>query len=416
MRNIFDQYEQAENRLTHALAATLDADRSLLRPFLKWSGAGPLPAVSNLDVTEQQVPGEYSSGEERTDSGLPDACIFSDTDEWAFIVESKIQSPINEDQLRRHRKTAIRYGFEKVFIFLIAIDSPTLSQARECDSHATWREIYSWFKHRSKAGSDWPTRLTNYMEVLETSLVASDALDRGTLTMFDGIHFEKQNRYNYREARRLIRLLGDELQCRPELHAIGIDPKGKRRTAITGSDSDSVWDILPLKAARNVTDFRHYPHFDIGIDAKSVSAHITFPNGISGMKARLNSFEIAGIEHLFMKIEKSIRPTLKACPGAKPYFYLHQRHFKSQRSKGITDGRMDVDLRTLLPGGSGGAKQQPGWIDAFFSLLTNKRSNIQFGVYVSLPHECSEVRSPRSVKHISNALIAISPLLELFDH
>ena len=36
MRNIFDQYEQPENRLTHALVTTLDQDRALLGPLLRW--------------------------------------------------------------------------------------------------------------------------------------------------------------------------------------------------------------------------------------------------------------------------------------------------------------------------------------------------------------------------------------------
>jgi signal transduction histidine kinase/ligand-binding sensor domain-containing protein len=36
MRNIFDQYHQPENRLTHALLSSLDLDRRLLRDCLRW--------------------------------------------------------------------------------------------------------------------------------------------------------------------------------------------------------------------------------------------------------------------------------------------------------------------------------------------------------------------------------------------
>jgi len=44
MRNLFDQYEQPENRLTHALATVLAKEPALIVPFLGW-----------LDVTE--IPG-----------------------------------------------------------------------------------------------------------------------------------------------------------------------------------------------------------------------------------------------------------------------------------------------------------------------------------------------------------------------
>jgi len=35
---------------------------------------------------------------------------------------------------------------------------------------------------------------------------------------------------------------------------------------------------------------------------------------------------------------------------AVPFLYLEQRHFKSQRSKGTHDGRLQLDLRTVIAG------------------------------------------------------------------
>src|SRR2546422_9864387 len=115
MRNLFDQYEQPENRLTHALACTLDADRALLRPFLQWAGARDTPPVSQLRITEQQVPGELVSGDEDEGRGLPDACVF-DNEGWALLVEAKVQAGISQDQLRRHSATAQRRGFATPFL------------------------------------------------------------------------------------------------------------------------------------------------------------------------------------------------------------------------------------------------------------------------------------------------------------
>ena len=38
LRNVFDQFSQPENRLTHALVCTLSNERALIRPFLRWLG------------------------------------------------------------------------------------------------------------------------------------------------------------------------------------------------------------------------------------------------------------------------------------------------------------------------------------------------------------------------------------------
>lgn len=58
MRNIFDQYIQPENRLTHTLVSTLANERRLIRPFLRWLSAENVPPLRELQVVEQQVPGE----------------------------------------------------------------------------------------------------------------------------------------------------------------------------------------------------------------------------------------------------------------------------------------------------------------------------------------------------------------------
>lgn len=36
MRNLFDQFSQNENKLTHALVSALHEDRVLLKAFVRW--------------------------------------------------------------------------------------------------------------------------------------------------------------------------------------------------------------------------------------------------------------------------------------------------------------------------------------------------------------------------------------------
>lgn len=55
MRNLFDQYNQPENRLSHALAVCLDEDRRFLREFLAWVGVKPPVRVADLTVIEQSL-------------------------------------------------------------------------------------------------------------------------------------------------------------------------------------------------------------------------------------------------------------------------------------------------------------------------------------------------------------------------
>ena len=67
MRNLFDQYNQPENRLSHALAVCLHEDRTLLRGFLRWTGVKPPVRATQLLITEQSLPGDAPESEEQAE-------------------------------------------------------------------------------------------------------------------------------------------------------------------------------------------------------------------------------------------------------------------------------------------------------------------------------------------------------------
>ena len=248
MRNIFDQYEQPENRLTHALISTLSNDRRLIRPFLKRLKIGSIPPVQRLRLVEQQIPGVSVSGEEIDAKGLPDACIFDDKG-WALLLESKVQASISRGQLERHLKSAGRNGYENAHVVAIAV-AAGCNGLPERTAVVEWREVYKWFRRLATA-STWAGTFAEYMEVFESRMIAKEGyLKQGTLTMFDGLRFDEDNPYTHREAKRLIRLLRDELQRRKDLQELGVDPTGEGRSALTGRGFDPVWDFLPLKQAR----------------------------------------------------------------------------------------------------------------------------------------------------------------------
>lgn len=413
MRNIFDQYEQPENRLTHALISTLNNDRRLIRPFLKRLKIGTAPPVRNLHLVEQQVPGVNVSGEELDAKGLPDACVFDDNG-WALLLESKVQASVSRNQLERHLKTAARNGYDSAHIVAIVVDSPH-NGLPDGAKVIEWRELYTWFRKLAEV-SRWARVFVDYMQVFESRMIAKEGyLKQGTLTMFDGLRFNEDNPYTHREAKRLIRLLRTELQQRKDLQELGVDPTGEGRSALTGRGFDAVWDFLPLKAARGSAQHTAFPHLTLALNAESAIAAVTVPNGVKGgVRTKLKEGGVEGFRSLVAELDRTLRRTrrVKKSKGAKPFMYVHQRHFLSQRSRGTTDGRLEVDLRTLAGCPKAGVHRQPEWIDAVYSLLTHKQSNIQFGVEVRFKYDCPIVGSREVVDLYADTWIVLKPLVD----
>ena len=73
MRNIFDQYSQPENRLTHALISSLNEDKKLLSSFIKKFCNNYFSDVGSLKIDQQTLPGLKSlQNLEGGKKGLPD--------------------------------------------------------------------------------------------------------------------------------------------------------------------------------------------------------------------------------------------------------------------------------------------------------------------------------------------------------
>lgn len=409
MRNIYDQYEQPENRLTHALACTLSNRRGLIRPFLKWLRIRDVPPLRELRLVEQQLPEVTDWGDGARAESLPDACITT-ADGWAVLFEAKVQAGVNIGQLERHIATLRRYGYKPLHVVLITVDPPRGLPAGV--RKVAWQAVYKWFRDRAD-GSVWVKAFIEYMQVFESKMLAQDYGIRGTLTMFDGLRFDEDNPYNYREAKRLLRLMGDELQGLKKLARLGVDPKGERRPAITGRDSDFIWDFLPLKAARRARLFTKYPHLTIGLGEWNATAAVTIPNGVrGGFRSKLKACGLDGFRTLLLHVHDRLRPVMKRCPGASSSFYLLQRHYTNQSSPSVRDALMYADLRSLLRRGGAGVKYQPEWVDAAHALLCHKRSNMQFGIEMYFPYDAAPVRSRRIIGLFADSWVAMKPVLD----
>jgi hypothetical protein len=251
------------------------------------------------------------------------------------------------------------------------------------------------------------------MEALESQMIAKEYLKQGTLTMFDGLCFDEDNPYTHLEGKRLIRLLRDEFQKRKDLHHLGVDPTAEGRSAITGRGFDLVWDHLAFQQAKNAVQHTAFPHLSFAMTTETATAEVTVPNGAKGgFRSKLEKVGLEGFRSLIATLEVALRPVIDRSKGAKPFIYASQRHFPSQRSACIEDGRLNVDLRTLVGCPEVGIKCQPEWIDAVYNVLTHKRSNIEFAVVVHFRYDCPIVRSRELVDLFASTWISLKPLLD----
>lgn len=416
MRNIFDQYTQPENRLTHALASSLAADPSLLRKFIRWVTGKRIPNGRGLEVLEQRLPGEEEAVDEAEAErrGLPDAWIH-DRDSWVLVIESKIESPLNRDQLERHRRVAERRGFTDIHLLALVTELPRRF-APDDVKVITWTQLYSWLLQEGR--SEWAHRLTTYMEVLERKLVAEEEyLKEGTLTVFAGIPFGKDYPYNYREARRLLRLAMDQLQKRRDLKSsLGMDPEGAGRPAITGREGTAVWDFLPLVKAKSAKNFTEFPHLTLSIQQEGLLTIVTVPHRIRReFRRNLLSGGLEEFLELFENIHNNLKHSLRSVEGAAPWMEIVQRHYPSQKAEPIVDARLQFDLRTGFAGPKRwrkSVKRQAQWLDAVYNALSKKRSNLQLAVGAIFPYErCPAVRTPEILNHVARVWLACKPLI-----
>ena len=251
MRNLFDQYKHPENQLTHALFSALDADRALLRRFLRWVLKRAAPG-GRLTVIEQSIPGDLiaTRGEERSEldarRGLPDACVH--TAHWALVVESKLTATLSAEQLQRHIRTVSNRGIRSIDLLVLTVEPYSRRLPHRC-ANLTWEQIYDWLgRHRDYV---WARRVAQYMEIAEARDIEEQYMTKGTITRFAGIPFTRENPYNYLEAKRTLELLRRELLKRRDLRlTLDADENSKGRGAITGRDASGSMGFHWAKACK----------------------------------------------------------------------------------------------------------------------------------------------------------------------
>lgn len=406
VRNVFDQYDTPENRLSHALATCLHEDAAFLDSFITWSGVSTRPKRSRIDVVSQRIP--MTIADPRTERrGLPDIWLY-DEDGWCLLIESKIEAELTVDQLARHVRTAERAGFTTPSLLTLTVNSPCIP-LRPGWFCRRWSELYALASRHL----GWPRRLAEYMEIAETRLPEEKYMKTGTLTAFDGIRFDAEHPYSYLQGKRLLGLLMSELRARTDLLALGMNASGEGRPAITDSGT-YVWDFIPLHGAGGEDAFTKHPHLTVGLHADHVNAMITLPNGVRrDIRKHLVELGEGGFRGVVAECGARLTAALRDAAGAKPQLYLSQRHYPSQRSQPILDGKIEFDLRTLVADPTSGVKVQAEWTSAAFNLLANRDSNMQLGIGAIFPSVSPAMRSKRAVDYVAATWLACEPWLRV---
>jgi hypothetical protein len=413
LRNIFDQYSQPENRVTHALMTALNEDRNLLGHFLRELVKVKPPAnPRKLLVLEQQYPGEEEPGEDELERrGIPDGWI-SDDEGWCVLIESKVIARLTADQIRRHRHTAERRGFKQITVVAI-IPRPTALPPQTV--LIEWRTIYAWLSRHS-ARSTWAARGADYLEVAEAKLIDSEHFVEGTLTQFSGFPFGLDHPFTYLEGKRVLGLAMNELRGRRDLNAqLGMNPKASGRGAITGSQGDAVWDFLSLTRGAKAEDFTKHTHLTLGVLSHAVEAMVTVPDAVKGIiRPKLIELGEEGFKALAHEIVTILKPLLRRHKGATPWFRGVQRRYPKRRATPYYDATIDFDLRTATPSGDP-PKAQPRWLSAAYGSFVNKKGTnyqIQMGVIFRY-NRCPELRQTDAINLIAEAWLACKPLVDL---
>lgn len=415
MRNVFDQYSQPENRVTHALTTALHEDPALLRAFLKDIVGVRPQSKGDLRIYEQTYPGSLEAEPAEGDperKGIPDAWITCG-DDWCVLIENKVLIRATRDQLLRHLATARRLGFTNIKAVVLTVGDP-IGELPEDVKVVRWAAVYGWLLRQANA-HPWARRAAEFLEVIEAKLAQQEQLMVGTLTTFTGVPFGDDVPFTYAEAKRVLGLMSEELRKRSDLRReLHVNPAASGRPKITGEGGEAVWDFLALKSSDG-EDFNRFPHLTFALLRLSVEALLTVPHSVrSTSRRRIVDLGLNGFADLIREVLDHMRPIFTKCEDMEPRIRVMQRHWVTRSSAPVLDGYLIFDPRTAFDGFDKRIKAQPEWLDAAFGCLANKNSNLQLQVGAYFPYaRCEVTRSREILDRIAEVWIACGPLIDV---
>lgn len=240
-------------------------------------------------------------------------------------------------------------------------------------------------------------------------------MKEGNLTKFCGIPFTADNPYNYFEAKRILGLAMSDLRKDKRLiRGLGLDASAPGRGAITDRGTSFVFDKLRFK--QTGSDFGTEPYLILALVQEDIRAQILIPNRLFVKKRKLLLSSYDNFAALIREVTNEMESRLGDVDGYKPIFTLIQRHYPSQRSIPIVDGKIEFDMRAEFEdlAAKTKVKYQPFWLPAVYSIFSNKKSNIYVGIGAKFSYHYSpRVKSAAILDNVTDAWIATKPIVEL---
>ncbi|GAB5500115.1 MAG: hypothetical protein PsegKO_24260 [Pseudohongiellaceae bacterium] len=234
--------------------------------------------------------------------------------------------------------------------------------------------------------------------------------------MFTGIPFSKDKPYNYREAKLILKQAMAELRSQKLLaKELGADIFFEGRSAITGKQSHTVWDYIPLQSAKEAGAFTSFPHLTLFLNRDHVGIIVSIPNGLKrSLRRKLIDLGEQEFVDLMEIVKDRLVKALSKSSSGIPVASVQQRHYRSQRSIPVVDARLEYDLRTAFPReGKSPIKCQPDWLHTTFQTLANKQSNLHLSVGAFIPYaDGSGLKSAGVIRLTTDVWLACKPLIQ----
>jgi hypothetical protein len=346
--NAYDQYEHLENRLTHALAVTLERCPGLKKFLFKEAGCiGRIGLTKKCRVVLQLAAGQIKEKQNEEECGIPDLTISDDKGN-AIIVESKVGSGLRWQQLASHENRARRNELRVAFgLAITGRDTDSLllqkwlSERRlKCPwKHITWRQIY---RLACKFDSNpWIRELRDYMQLVAEQLDQNHMEVGVKIVDFRGVPFMGFQDYEVGQAKRVLKALMDELrEDRQFLHDLGFTKNQMPQTHKAIKNSLKGVRILNLSGFINLYAFCEQRDFVFWPDELPLG-----PNSLLTIESNV-------VVSLRKRLREALDYHAGLYPGLKAWLPLHRQHanafFKQLRAQPIYLSVEHLDSRMLL--------------------------------------------------------------------
>lgn len=418
--NLFESYEQPENKLTFALLQTLSIDDHLARAFVRWAIPGFASPRGLVSVYSQRKPAPgrgFRAIDPELDPTIPDGWLAAENLLVALEVK-KDPGALQTVQLKGHlRALARREGTYRALLVLTPDPTkpPELSSLEEETEVGEvrvrwrgWREVHAWacaeigqtIAKRPRMGLPGIFLLRRFREYMEMSEISG----------FAGVVFDEG--YDYHRAKAILKALRQEIAH----EVLRVDGRLKKGRGKITDDATSVWDVY----AREGKKFTSAPHFTLTIHDAGASLSLTIPDKAGqawGILARLASERTA----LERALGNFLRAVLGVHPRRRPTARLNlmQRHWPTRSGPSAMDARLIARLDTtpICPPAlqTKGVQQREGWYEAFLNLLAagKGKANWEFQIGTHWDTGREVTGTPQLKDEMIRVLQAFRPLYRL---